>query len=50
MLDRLICISGYYIAIQRSLDKELPTKREFGSFVDHYAVAVKKIPVIMFSL
>ena len=48
MLDRLMCISGYYIAIQRSLDKELPTERKFGNFVDCYAVAVKKIPVIMF--
>ena len=42
MLDILMCISGYCIAIQRSLDKELPTEREFGNFVDHYAVAVKK--------
>ena len=42
MLDRLMCISGYYIAIQRSLDKELPTEREFGNFVDRYAVPVKK--------
>ena len=33
MLDRLMCISGYYIAIQRNLDKELPTEREFGKLM-----------------
>ena len=43
-----MCISGYCIAIQRSLDKELATEREFRNFVDCYAVAVKKIQVIMF--
>ena len=30
--------------------EELPTEREFSNFVDRYAIAVKKIPVIMFSL
>ena len=39
---KLMCISGYYIAIQRSLDKELPSEREFVNFVDRYAVVVKK--------
>ena len=32
--------------MHRSLDyilaKELPTEREFGNFVDHYTIAVKK--------
>ena len=37
-----MCNSGYYIALQRSLDKELPTEREFGNFVNRYTVAVKK--------
>ena len=42
MLDRLMCISGYYIAIQRSLDKELLTERKFSNVVDCYAVAMRK--------
>ena len=28
--------------------KELPTEREFGNVVDHYTVAMKKVPVVMF--
>ena len=39
-----MCITGCYIYKKLGLHfgEELPTEREFGNFVDCYAVAVKK--------
>ena len=44
-----MCISVYYVLVHSYAKKlglhfgeELPTEREFGNFVDRYAVAVKK--------
>ena len=38
-----MCISDCYLQwFVLHFSKELPTEREFGDFVDHYAIAVKK--------
>ena len=44
-----MCIGDCYILKEAwtVFWQKLPTEREFGNFVDHYAVAVKKIPVLM---
>ena len=44
ILGGLMCSSGCYRCIEvcTAFWEKLPTKREFGNFVDRYAVAMKK--------
>ena len=43
-----MCISGFYRCIEFcTAFWQRITEKEFGNFIDCYAVAVKKIPVVM---